>query len=31
MKAKDIKKAIDTAEDHRDEIMEEWNNRQNNI
>ena len=31
MKVKDIKKAIDTAEDHRDEIMKEWSNRQNNI
>jgi len=31
LKAKDIKKVIDTAEEHRDEIIEAWNNRQDNL
>ena len=30
MKSKDIKKAVETAEEHREEIMQEWNKRQNN-
>ena len=30
MKSKDIKKAIEIAEEHRDEIIDEWNKRQNN-
>ncbi len=30
IKPKDIKKALEIAENHRDEIIEKWNKRQNN-
>ena len=31
LKTNDIKKAIETAEGHRAEIIKEWNKRQNNL